>query len=212
MAIFILIFVTLLISNIAVYCDESKELKVEVTSVAIENCTRKTKKHDLVTMHYTGFLSNGSKFDSSWERNQPFQFQLGIGQVIRGWEEGLLDMCPGEKRKLTIPPNYAYGDKGAGEAIPPNETLTFDVELVHTAEGPVPPNVFKAIDKDKNQKLTYDEVSYYLIEQSSLRGQKVDKDSPDHKKIVQTILDHEDKNKDGVISLDEFSGPKHDEL
>lgn len=204
--------VTILVALAAVFVSgQEGELKVEVLH-AMAKCDRKTKKHDLVTMHYTGFLENGTQFDSSMERNQPFQFQLGIGQVIKGWEDGLLDMCPGEKRKLTIPPNLAYGDKGAGDAIPPGATLIFEVELVHTADGPVPPNVFKQIDADKDQSLTHDEISAYLIEQAKLHGQNPDPDSEEHKNIVQTIFDHEDKNKDGVISHDEFSGPKHDEL
>lgn len=211
MAKLILIYLLFIVTNISVYCNEPGELKIEVTN-PIESCPRKTQKHDLVTIHYKGFLANGTQFDSSWDRNQPFQFQLGIGQVIKGWEAGLLDMCPGEKRKLTIPPSYAYGSQGAGDSIPPDATLVFDVELVHTADGPVPPNVFKEIDKDNDQVLTHDEVSDYLIEQAGQHGQKVDKDSADHKNIVQTIFDHEDKNKDGVISHDEFSGPKHDEL
>ncbi|WAR09922.1 FKB14-like protein [Mya arenaria] len=193
-----------------VFCQE-EELKIDVTHT-VEKCERRTQKHDLVTMHYVGKLDNGTQFDSSFERNQPFQFQLGIGQVIKGWEQGLLDMCPGEKRTLTIPPNLAYGDKGAGDAIPPDSTLIFEVELVHTADGPVPPNVFKQIDVNKDKELSHDEVSDYLLSQAVQHGQNIDKDSEDHKNVVQTIFDHEDKDKDGVISLDEFSGPKHDEL
>ncbi|XP_045179257.1 uncharacterized protein LOC123538911 [Mercenaria mercenaria] len=207
-----ILFLSLLVAIAAVVVNcEDGELKVEVVH-AVEKCDRKTKKHDLVTMHYAGFLENGTQFDSSLERNQPFQFQLGIGQVIKGWEDGLLDMCPGEKRKLTIPPNLAYGDKGAGDAIPAGATLVFEVELVHTADGPVPPNVFKQIDKDEDGVLTHDEVSDYLIAQAQEHGQPTDKDSQEHKEMVQTIFDHEDKDKDGVISHNEFSGPKHDEL
>ncbi|KAH3748007.1 uncharacterized protein LOC127848597 [Dreissena polymorpha] len=207
----LLLFAGCFLAATALVAAADGELKIEVTH-AVEKCSRKTQRHDLVTMHYVGALDNGTQFDSTWERNQPFQFQLGIGQVIKGWEQGLLDMCPGEKRKLTIPPNLAYGDKGAGDAIPPGSTLVFEVELVHTADGPVPPNVFKQIDVDKDEVLTHDEVSNYLVSQAKQHGQTVDKDSEDHKNVVQTIFDHEDRDKDGVISHDEFSGPKKDEL
>jgi FKBP-type peptidyl-prolyl cis-trans isomerase len=87
-----------------------------------------------VKVHYTGWLTNGKKFDSSVDRGQPFDFKLGAGQVIKGWDEGVAGMKVGGKRQLRIPPEAGYGPKGAGGVIPPNATLIFDVQLIDVAK------------------------------------------------------------------------------
>jgi FKBP-type peptidyl-prolyl cis-trans isomerase FkpA len=86
-----------------------------------------------VSVHYTGWLENGTKFDSSKDRNAPFDFNLGAGQVIQGWDEGVVGMQVGGSRKLTIPSQLGYGAAGAGGVIPPNATLIFEVELLATS-------------------------------------------------------------------------------
>ena len=107
---------------------KNMDLKIETTQEGTGD--KVTKAGDTISVHYTGKLEDGTKFDSSVDRGEPFEFKIGAGMVIQGWEQGLLDMKVGEKRILTIPSEMGYGAQGAGGIIPPNATLIFEVELM----------------------------------------------------------------------------------
>lgn len=118
-----------LVAGIAFIANQmsSKGLKIEELKVGDGVAAVAGKK---VTVHYTGWLTNGTKFDSSLDRGEPFKFNLGAGQVIKGWDQGVDGMKVGGKRKLTIPSELGYGEQGAGAVIPANATLVFEVELL----------------------------------------------------------------------------------
>merc|ERR1719305_424849 len=108
-----------------------------MTTTKKASCANPAKAGDKLTMHYTGTIdpqsatgTKGKKFDSSLDRGTPFTFTLGVGQVIQGWDKGLVGICPGEKRNLVIPPEMGYGSSGAGNAIPGGATLDFSVECL----------------------------------------------------------------------------------
>jgi FKBP-type peptidyl-prolyl cis-trans isomerase len=122
---YLFICIVLLVGNI--YSQEPADLVMEDKLVGTGTEAVAGKK---VTVHYSGFLTNGTMFDSSIPRKTPFSFILGAGEVIQGWDRGVVGMKVGGKRKLTIPSKLGYGARGAGNAIPPNATLIFDVELL----------------------------------------------------------------------------------
>ena len=173
------------------------------------NCDehRKTKSGDELEMHYTGTIDEssptgekGSKFDSSLDRGESFHFTLGLGQVIKGWDYGLLDMCVGEKRTLVIPAKLGYGDRAMGDSIPAGATLKFEVECLSIQEGKPQPNIFNEIDEKgtPDGKLTEDEVAQWFMDEHQ-------REMPDG------LFQNEDKNGDGFIQWDEFGGPKGSE-
>jgi len=189
------------------------------------SCDRKAKNGDLISMHYKGNLFDvetktvGKEFDSSHNRKQTFDFKLGAGQVIPGWEQGVPGMCVGEKRKLTVPPALAYGDQGFANLIPPKSTLVFEIELmaikdegdetlnkvgdededVHHHEHE--PDSFEAIDANDDKQITSEEMATY-IKKFNEEGTEDKFENIDT--IVGEIFQEDDKNKDGVISLEEY--------
>jgi FKBP-type peptidyl-prolyl cis-trans isomerase len=122
---YLFICIVLLVGNL--YSQEPADLVIEDKLIGTGTEAVAGKK---VTVHYSGFLTNGTMFDSSIPRKTPFTFILGAGEVIQGWDRGVVGMKVGGKRKLTIPSKYGYGARGAGGVIPPNSTLIFDVELL----------------------------------------------------------------------------------
>lgn len=168
-----------------------------------ETCTEKTKAGNHLQMHYTGTIhetsktgEKGKEFDSSRNHNEPFGFKLGAGQVIKGWDKGLLDMCVGEKRTLIIPPELGYGERGAGPDIPGGATLKFEVECVAISDqNPPVPNLFKEIDSDGDKALSKEEIDTWFKNERDMEA-------------PEGLWETEDQNKDGSISWDEFTGPK----
>ncbi|XP_006151715.1 peptidyl-prolyl cis-trans isomerase FKBP7 isoform X3 [Tupaia chinensis] len=137
--------------------ESSEEVKIEVLHRP-ENCSKTSKKGDLLNAHYDGYLAkDGSKFYCSRTQNEghPKWFVLGVGQVIKGLDIAMMDMCPGERRKVLIPPSFAYGKEGYAEGkIPPDATLIFEIELYAVTKGPRSIETFKQIDTNNDKQLS----------------------------------------------------------
>lgn len=131
-------------------------LQVDITKTVSCAESAKAGEGDKVTVHYGGFLMDGTKFDSSFDRARPFTFELGIGQVIPGWDQGLLGVCPKEERHLVVPADLAYGERGAGEVIPPNATLLFDIVVMDVEKVPNKQNLeeeeFKKEEEERRRQ------------------------------------------------------------
>lgn len=133
--VFLLILVSLMVTAWWSWSQAGEPKTVETSSglqyvELVKGDGREAHSGETAIVHYTGWLTDGTKFDSSVDRNKPFSFPLGKGRVIKGWDEGVEGMNIGSKRKLIIPPNLGYGKRGAGRVIPPNATLIFEVELL----------------------------------------------------------------------------------
>ena len=145
------IFIIICISKIALSADLEIKNNIEGDGVEILN-------HSKIKVHYIGTLEDGTKFDSSYDRGEPFSFQIGLKQVIEGWEKGIIGMKVGGKRTLIIPPEFGYGERGAGELIPPNSTLIFDIEIIDAK-----PPAYNIITIDEIQNLLNDNFKFIDI-------------------------------------------------
>ena len=145
------IFILICISKITLSADLEIKNNLEGDGVEILN-------HSKIKVHYIGTLEDGTKFDSSYDRGEPFSFQIGLRQVIEGWETGIIGMKVGGKRTLIIPPELGYGKRGAGKLIPPNSTLIFDIEIIDAQ-----PPAYNLITTDEIQNLLNDNYKFIDI-------------------------------------------------
>ncbi|XP_072301424.1 peptidyl-prolyl cis-trans isomerase FKBP7 [Eucyclogobius newberryi] len=191
-------------------CADEAEVKIEVVFKPLE-CAQKSKKGDLMNVHYDGFLLDGTQFycSRSDKAGHPLWMVVGVGQVIRGLDAGMLDMCVGEKRKITVPPELAFGTKGKAP-VPPNATVIFEVEALAVNRGPRSMEAFSNMDQNRDRKLTQDEVKEYLKQDYTKVGNP--RDDAFYHKIMEDIFMKNDHNRDGQISAKEYNIYEHDEL
>lgn len=164
-----------------------------------------------MNVHYDGYLLDGTQFycSRSDKSGHPQWMVVGVGQVIQGLDSGMLDMCPGEKRKITVPPELAFGAKGKAQ-VPPNATVIFEVEALAVNRGPRSMEAFSEMDQNKDRELTKDEVLEYLKQDYEKVGNP--RDDAFYQRILTDIFMKNDHNKDGLISAKEYNLFEHDEL
>nr|AAD01596.1 peptidyl-prolyl cis-trans isomerase [Onchocerca volvulus] len=127
---------SLLLVLVVVDCDDRELARLQIgVKKREDNCEIRSRKGDIVNVHYVGMLEDGTEFDNIRFRNKPFIFTLGMGQVIKGWDQGLLNMCEGEQRRLALPSDLAYGSFGSSPKIPSDASLKFDIELLKIERG-----------------------------------------------------------------------------
>jgi hypothetical protein len=196
----------LFVGAAAITAAAAAELKINIYEGPREcDESNKVKVGDKVGIHYTGTIDESSKngkpgqqFDSSRDRNSILDVTVGFGDLIDGWDIGLIGICKGAKAILVIPPEMAYGSSGVGngEIIPGGTTLKFDVEVVSVTEPSPQPNLFDELDIDQDDVLTPEEIHVHFR-----------KENP-NAEMPPDLMEKEDKNKDGVVSREEFGGPR----
>lgn len=193
----------ILFVGLAAAITAAEELKVNVYEGPTE-CDEadKVKVGDELGMHYTGTIDESSKsgdpgmqFDSSHDRGI-LERTIGVGQLIEGWDEGLIGLCKGAKAILVIPPEMGYGSRGTGDIIPGDATLRFDVEVVSVSAPPPQPNLFEELDVDQDGMLAPEEILAHF--------QREDPNA----ELPPGLMEKDDKNEDGFVSRDEFGGPR----
>jgi len=205
---------------VAIVIGSESDLKTEILSPPPPTCERKAKNDDILYMHYIGKLNNGEQFDNSYTHSpaDPFGFKLGAGHVIMGWEKGVVGMCVGEKRKLTIPPALGYGDEGYGDLIPAGSTLVFEIELMDIKDDDgtfeeslmggggdehrhANPHEFDHIDENDDKHISKEELIHFInkLNAEAGEGERID----EVEKTVDDIIREHDINQDGMISFEE---------
>ncbi|KAI9355803.1 FK506-binding protein 2B [Pilaira anomala] len=168
-----LVFIATAVASVMALKEPPTTLQVGIKKrIPAEECHEKSSNGDTLSMHYTGKLfDTDAKFDSSLDRDEPFVFELGQGRVIQGWDQGLLNMCIGEKRRLVIPPSLGYGDRGAGNAIPGGATLVFDVELLDIKKGKRDTKVLSdAITQEDNENIISFTSPSFILSTAAILG------------------------------------------